>query len=271
MSTPNQNDTSGFFDAMNRSALAVSQKAAGAGVIGLLGFLGLFAVGAVFFITENFFIALLLVSLALLVYATGADIGKLMLSSFTVFFSSKHLTPKAVQLQEALAALEDKLTLRRDKDGELKVGPLEKGMALKLPDNTLVRDLVSVQQKGKDYEYAEYVAYSYYVECHELYDHSTAHLDFVSGAMPLLGLMGTVLGLISMFDSLGSVVTVEQLSPQLALALKCTLYGALFSSLYKISATRFEQRLKGLGYDFDTFTRALKVIFENKAVIEVQR
>ena len=82
---------------------------------------------------------------------------------------------------------------------------------------------------------------------------------------------GTVLGLISMFDSLGSVVTVEQLSPQLALALKCTLYGALFSSLYKISATRFEQRLTGLGYDFDTLCRALKVIFDNKAVIEVQR
>lgn len=271
MSDPKNTDTSGFFEAFNRSALAVSQKSAGAGVIGLLGFLGLFAVSLVFFITENFFISLLLVSLALLVYATGADVGKLLISSVTVFFSSKHLTAKAAQLQETLAALEELLTLRRTSDGELKVGPLEKGTRVKLPDNLLVRDLVAVQEKGKDYEYAEYVAYSYYVECHELYDHSTAHLDFVSGAMPLLGLMGTVLGLISMFDSLGSVVTVEQLSPQLALALKCTLYGALYSSLYKISATRFEQRLKGLGYDFDTLCRALKVIFENKAIIEVQK
>jgi biopolymer transport protein ExbB/TolQ len=240
-------------------------------VVGLLGFMGLFAVGAVFFITENFFISMLLVSLALLVYATGAEVGKLLLSSITIFFSSKHLTPKAAQLQEALAALEVQLTLRRDREGELKTGPLDKGMVVKLPDNLLVRDLVAVQDKGKDYQYAEYVAYSYHVECHELYDHSAAHLDFVAGAMPLLGLMGTVLGLISMFDSLGSVVTVEQLSPQLALALKCTLYGALFSSLYKISATRFEQRLKGLGYDFDTLCRALKVIWDNKAKVEVQR
>jgi biopolymer transport protein ExbB/TolQ len=83
--------------------------------------------------------------------------------------------------------------------------------------------------------------------------------------------MGTVLGLISMFDSLGSVVTVEQLSPQLALALKCTLYGALYSSIYKISATRFEQRLKSLDYDFETICRALKVIFDNKAAIEVKQ
>ena len=172
------------------------------------------------------------ISLALLVYATGAEIGKLMLSSMTVFFSSRHLTPKAAQLQQTLAALEETLTLRRDRDGELRVGPVEKGTRVRLPDNPLVRDLVTVQERQKSYEYAEYIVYSYYVECHELYDHSGAHLDFVAGAMPLFGLMGTVLGLISMFDSLGSVVTIESIAPQLALALKCTLYGvALLGAL----------------------------------------
>jgi biopolymer transport protein ExbB/TolQ len=264
-------EPTGQFETVNSSALAVSKKAAGAGVIGLLGFFGLLVVAGVFFVTENFFISLLLVSIALLVYATGPEIGKLLLSSFTVFFSSKHLTAKAAMLQETLATLEERLTLRRDRAGELKFGPIEKGMKVKLPDNALVRDLVAVQEKNKGYDYAEYVAYSYYVDCHELYDHSASHLDFVSGAMPLMGLMGNVLGLISMFDSLGSVVTVEQLSPQLALALKTTLYGALYSTVYKISATRFEQRLKGLGYDFDTLCRGLKVLFDNKAVIEVQR
>jgi biopolymer transport protein ExbB/TolQ len=144
-------------------------------------------------------------------------------------------------------------------------------MRVRLPDNPLVRDLVTVQERQKSFEYAEYIAYSYYVECHELYDHSSAHLDFVAGAMPLFGLMGTVLGLISMFDSLGGVVTVEAIAPQLALALKCTLFGVVFSALYKISATRFEQRLKGLDYDHDTLDRALKVIFDNGAVIEVQK
>src|SRR5262249_26716057 len=209
--------------------------------------------------------------LALLVYATGAEVGKLLLTSFTVFFSSKHVTPKANQLQETLVAVEEALTIRRDAEGEIRVGPVAKGARIQLPDNPLVRDLSAVREQGKDYEYAEYVAYSYFVDCHEIYDHTAAHLDFVSGAMPLFGLMGTVLGLISMFDSLGSIVTVEAIAPQLALALKCTLYGALYSSLYKINATRFEQRLKGLDYDFDTLCRALKVIFENQAVIEVQK
>jgi biopolymer transport protein ExbB/TolQ len=271
---PPNNDksgASGFFDVLNKSTLAVSKKSAGAGVVGLIGFIAMLVVAGLFFVTENFFIALLGVSLALLVYATGADIGKLLLSSVTVFFSSRHLTPKATMLQQTLAVLEEVLTLRRDREGELRHGPIEKGQRIRLPDNALVRDLQAVQERRKDYDYAEYVVHSYSVECQELYDHSGAHLDFVSGAMPLFGLMGTVLGLIRMFDSLGSVVTVEDIAPQLALALKCTLYGALYSSLYKINATRFEQRLKGLDYDFDTLCRALKVIFENQAVIEVAK
>lgn len=271
MTETTRDDRSGFFDFFNKSALAASKKAAGAGVIGLVGFFGILAVSGVFFVTENFFVAMLGVSLALLVYATGADVGKLLLSSITVFFSSKHLTPKAVQLQETLAALEDTLTFRRDRAGELRIGPLEKGSKVRLLDNALVRDLADIQARQKNYDYAEYVAYSYYVECNELYDHSGAHLDFVAGAMPLFGLMGTVLGLIGMFDSLGSIVTVEAIAPQLALALKCTLYGVVFSSLYKISATRFEQRLRSLGYDFEMVCRGLAVIFQNEAQIEVKK
>jgi biopolymer transport protein ExbB/TolQ len=155
--------------------------------------------------------------------------------------------------------------------GELRVGPLEKGARIKLSDNPLARDLKAVTDQEKDFEYAEYVAHSYYVECHELYDYSASHFEFVSSAMPLFGLIGTVVGLMAMFDSLGADVSVESLSPQLALALKTTLYGAVLSSVYRIIGTRFEQRMKALDYDFETFCRALQVLVENRVKIEVQR
>jgi len=264
-------EPSGYFQTLNKSTLAVSASSAGAGIIGVLGFLAVMGVAAVFFITENFFVSMLLMSLALLVYASGSEIAKLLMSLFSIIFSSKHLTPKATQLQETLVSLQEALQLRWDRSGELRTGPLEKSSRIRLPDNGLTRDLKAVLEKGKDYEYAEYVAHSYYVDAHELYDRSGAQLDFVSGAMPLFGLMGTVLGLIAMFDTLGSVVSVEALSPQLALALKTTLYGALYSSLYKIVATRFEQRMRALDYDFETLTRALEVLVENRIQIEVQR
>ncbi|MEO0459756.1 MAG: MotA/TolQ/ExbB proton channel family protein [Myxococcota bacterium] len=259
-----------FFSTINRSALAINQSAAGAGLTGLLGFVMLFVVAAIFFITEAYFVSMLTISLALLVYVTGAELTKLLLSSVTIFFSSKHLTPQAGQLQETLVALQSALEFRRDDSGQVMVGAVEQGSKVRLPDNTLARDIQEVVEKEKSVEYADYVAHTYYVECHELYDYSAAHFEFVSGAMPLFGLIGTIVGLIAMFDSLGGDVSVEALSPQLALALKTTLYGAVLSSVYRVIGSRFEQRLKSLDYDVETFTRALQVVIENRVKVEVQ-
>ncbi len=254
---------------VHRNALAVNKTTAGAGVAGLVGFLVIFAVASVFLVTENYFFAMLTASLALLVYVTGFDIVKIVLSSFTIFFSSKHLIPKAAYLQETLAALREVLQMKRNEKGEISTGAVTTGARINLPDNELVKDVKRVVEDGKNFDYAEYVAHSYYVECHELYEYTRANLAFVADSMPLFGLIGTIVGLISMFEGLGADVTVESLSPQLAIALKTTLYGAVFSSIYRVIGSRFDQRLKTLDYDYETFCRALQVIVENKNIIEV--
>jgi biopolymer transport protein ExbB/TolQ len=260
-----------FMSTVTRTtSLAINKASAGAGVLGLVGFAALTAVAGVFFVTENFFIAMVMMSFALLVYVTGAELAKLFLTSFTVFFSSKHVIAQAAYLQETLVPLRRVLQIRRDPEGNIKAGPLLEGMTVKLPDNPLVRDIQILLEKNPDYEYAEYIAHSYYVQCHEVYDHSSAHLEFVATAMPMFGLIATIIGLIGMFEGLGADVTVEFLSPQLALALKCTLYGALLACVYKIVASRFDQRIRALDYDFETFCRALQVLIDNKAVIEVR-
>jgi chemotaxis protein MotA len=260
-----------FFKTVSKTTLAINKAAAGAGVLGLVGFAGLLAVASVFFVTENFFIAMMLISFALLVYVTGAEVMKLTFSLFTVFFSRKHVISEAAHLQETLVPLSRLLMIRRDAAGQIQNGPIEPGATIRLPDNPLVRDIKTLLEQGQGIDTAEYISHDYYVECHELYDYSSAHLEFVAGAMPLFGLIGTILGLIGIFDSLGAEVTVEFLSPQLALALKTTLYGALFSSIYKILASRFEQRLKALEYDFETLCRALQMLVENKITVEIRR
>jgi biopolymer transport protein ExbB/TolQ len=251
--------------------LAVSEVAAGAGVLGLLGFVALFAVALVFFVTENFFLAMLLISFALLIYVAGGELAKLLVSSITVFFSRKHLIPNAVYLQDTLVELRRFLHLTKDETGWVKVGPIEAGAKATLPDNPLVRDIQVVLKREKGTDYADYIAHQYYVDCRELYDHFSSHLEFVAGAMPLFGLIGTIVGLIGMFDGLGANVSVDVLSPQLALALKTTLYGAVFASIYTIIGSRFDQRLKALEYDFEILRRGLEVLVENKATIEVQK
>jgi len=254
-----------------QSILTVSQFTAGAGIIGLVGFFSLFLISMLFFITENYFLSMFIISLALLVYSTGTDFVKLILSSFTIFFSSKHLLTKAVYLSDTLHAVSSNLLITRTIHGELKVAPLRKHQAITLPDNSLTRDMKDLMENDEGLDYADAIAHSYFVDCHELYSYSHSNLEFVANVMPLFGLIGTILGLIAMFDGLGADVTVETLTPQLALALKTTLYGAIFSSLYKIIGSRFEQRQKFLEYDFDAFTRFLEVLFTHKNTIEVAK
>lgn len=255
---------------IKKPALGVNQRGAGAGVTGLLGFLGLLFIAMLFFITENYFVSMATISFGLMVYVAGIDTGKILMSSFTISFSNKHLIPKAACLVETMDELNRILSLTKSRSGEIKIGPVPKEATITLPDNLLSRDIQKLVEENKDYDYAEYVAHSYYNECHELYDYSVSNLEFVAESMPLFGLIGTILGLIAMFDGLGANVSIESLTPQLALALKTTLYGAIFSSIYKIISSRFEQRLKALEYDYETVCHALEVVIENKNKVEVK-
>jgi chemotaxis protein MotA len=253
-----------------KGGLVMTGATAGAGVLGLLIFAALFLIGLVFFVTENYFVSMVLVSLSLLAYVAGGEIGKLLASSMLIFFTSRHLIRNATYLQETVVALRRELHLKKDETGQVKMGPIEPGAKVKLPDSPLVRDIQVVLRREKGTEYTDYVAHQYYVDCRELYDHFHSHLEFVAGVMPLFGLIGTVIGLIGMFDTLGANTSVENLSPQLALALKTTLYGAILASVYTVMASRFDQRIKALEYDYDIFCHALEVMVENKATIEVQ-
>jgi chemotaxis protein MotA len=250
--------------------LALGEASAGAGALGLIAAAAVFAVAAVFFVAESFFVATLLISFALLIYVAGAELGTLLRASLAVFFSSKHLIKNATYVSDTVVALRKFLHMRRDDAGWIKVGPIEPGTKVRLPDNPLAREIQIVLKRKKGKEYSEYVAHQHYVDCRELYDRFHAHLDFVANVMPLFGLIGTVIGLIGMFDRLGSSTSIESLSPQLAISLQCTLWGAIFASIYMSIASRFDQRIKVLEYDYDILVHSLDVLVENGADVDVQ-
>jgi biopolymer transport protein ExbB/TolQ len=243
---------------------------ASAGALGLLAAGAVFVAAIVFFVAESYFLAMLLVSISLLVYVAGGELGALATSALTVFFSGRHVVVNAVHLRDTVDALRKVLYMKRDDEGNIKFGPIEVDAKLKLPDNPLVRELQAVLRRKKGMEYAEYVAHQYYVDCRERYDHFHAHLDFVANVMPLFGLIGTVIGLIGMFDRLGSNTSVENLAPELAISLQCTLFGAILASVYMSAASRFDQRIKALEYDYDILVHGLEVLVKSAADIEVQ-
>src|SRR5437763_10381941 len=102
-------DSSLFMPMVSKATLAINKASAGAGVLGLVGFAALFVVACVFFVTENYFVAMLIMSCALLVYVTGSELAKLFLTSFTIFFSSKHVIPAAAFIQDTLVPLRNLL------------------------------------------------------------------------------------------------------------------------------------------------------------------
>lgn len=260
-----------FYQTLTKRAFSINQTGAGAGVTGIAGFTVFMVLASFFFVTENFFLALGISSIALMMYVSGSDTYKIYISTFTVFFSSKHLLRKAALVQDTVVALMETLNLRRNPKGEIISDPVANGAKIVLPENEFVRDLQRLIESDKKEDYTNFLAHTYYEECFDLYERANDNYNFVSECMPLFGLVGTVLGLISMFDTLGADVSVEALAPQLALALKMTLFGVLFSAVFRIVAARFEQRLKSLQNDYMSLEKALHVIIENKLKIEVEK
>lgn len=227
-------------------------------------------VSGLLFITEHFFLSMFACSIGLLLYTTGTDIVKIAVSVTTAMFSTKHLTEEAALIGETSSLFKEALIgdgTDEGDEGEAKSsGDLQ---SIVLPSNPLVDDLCrAAGSKQKDR--LEYVAHSYYFDCHEVYEFSRLNLMFTSEAMPYIGLVGTVLGLIMMFDGLGASVNVEALTPQLAIALKTTLYGALFGAGYKVLAARFDQRMHRLDYEYDDLLHALDLVQKNNVKIEVE-
>jgi biopolymer transport protein ExbB/TolQ len=242
---------------------------AGAGIAGLLGFTALFAIASVLFVTENYFGSLLFISFALMLYVAGQDSWRIFVSSLRVFISGRHLIAGADYIGEALRDLRRQLRVTISPAGKAELNPAHSGQSVRLGNNPLTAELKKLVNDGKGFDYIEFVAHHHYVECHELYDNASANLDFIAVSMPVFGLIGTVLGLMAMFDNLSGQITVDALSPQLAMALKTTLYGALFSAVYKIIGSRFERRIRNLDYDYETLCRTLQVVVENKMKIEI--
>ena len=178
-SRPNPKPKGGFFPFFNKSTKVIKQSSAGAGFVGLIGFGVMIIVASVFFITENYFISMFTISIGLLIYVTGLEFIVLIFSTFIIFISSKHLNTRASSMQETLVALRNILNIKRGRDGSIAVGPVDSNIPIVLPDNSLSRDIQEIVSVEKSFDYAEFVAHSYYVECHELYESSNANYDFV--------------------------------------------------------------------------------------------
>ena len=82
-------------------------------------------------------------------------------------------------------------------------------------------------------------------------------LEVVTGLGPLLGLMGTILGLIRIFSSAGNTADPTQIAAGIAEAMYCTVAGLIVAIPALIAHSLFSRHIEALTIDLETLCSEL--------------
>jgi len=82
-------------------------------------------------------------------------------------------------------------------------------------------------------------------------------LEVVTGLGPLLGLMGTILGLIRIFSAAGSTTDPTQIAAGIAEAMYCTVAGMIVAIPALIAHSLFSRHIEALTIDLETLCSEL--------------
>jgi biopolymer transport protein ExbB/TolQ len=88
-------------------------------------------------------------------------------------------------------------------------------------------------------------------KAHEKYSYFEAAIEHTANSMPLFGLIGTLIEMVSIFGSLSRTVDIGTLGPQVMLAFGCTMWGAVISAIMKMFQARLRDRIINLEYDME--------------------
>ena len=85
-------------------------------------------------------------------------------------------------------------------------------------------------------------------------------LEAVGNLMPLAGLIGTVYGIKITLDGIGNSTQIATITSNIAVAMQTTLWGAGYSIMFKVLASRFKQKREALDYDFERLKNHIELI-----------
>jgi biopolymer transport protein TolQ len=99
-------------------------------------------------------------------------------------------------------------------------------------------------------------------------EHNLAFLATISNTSPYIGLLGTVWGIMTSFQSLGGVqsATIAMVAPGIADALVATAMGLIAAIPAGIFFNRYADQVGRLEVRYDTFMEELSAIFQRNAV-----
>lgn len=227
---------------------ALNRGRAGAGTEGLLLFFVFTSCAALFFLADWLFPAMVSFAVAALTYKTGRQALAVLWDTARLLVYGRHIRGDAddlYKLHDELAKLSD--LKARTGHLDLKGADLHNRSHL----HNFVEGLLQNPSKYHPEPVRAFISTRYYLGSHEHYNYTAQVYDFIGNLMPLVGLVGTVYGLVSTFQQMGGSPSMDTLGPALSTAMLTTLYGAILAVGAKLAGSRFNQQIEVLNYDYD--------------------
>jgi len=231
---------------------------AGAGPLGT-GLAALsFVLSLLFLMMESHFLMMAGFSLMLLFYSAGSQLTIIVADSFKLMFSGRHIDEKSSQILESTEFL-------RKAVHEKAAGGTFDAAGFRFPKKSELGTCVEIFLSGgrPDFSTADFLNYlktHFYSDAHEHYQYNASCLDFVGNLMPLFGVAGTLYGMLPVLGAMKEGADITAVSGGMAVAMNATLYGAVFSILFKVGASRFKQQIQALNYHFDEVVSQLRFL-----------
>ena len=254
----NSNTSIGLFEHLIRNGEKekVNSHSASGGLAGPIFLLFFGGFGSFLIFSDFFFLGMLILAISLTVYSADYQTPRLLHFCYSVLSRNSHITENASMIISANIDA-DKIERQYYLDPERKIAS-EMSFSL---SNDLIKFLIDESTEDEEtlINTFENLIYN---DADEAYSYSVSTLETVGNLMPLIGLVGTVVGMIG---ALGVIrdnpsLDISSIADSVGIAMKTTLYGAVFSVLYKVVSMRFKEKRSALEYDFERFKNHIQLI-----------
>jgi flagellar motor component MotA len=223
------------------------------------GFFGLFAIGlsiiAAYYLNEIqlYGTMMTIVAIGFLTFNVDFQFKQFAQACLNVIFRSRHITDLSNELIECNEILD-----------EVEKNYIDEYTADTIDENLFKNNAMALFIKNKRNMNSETIINTFenrvYNDTDETYAICISILENVGNLMPLAGLVGTVFGIIVTLSNMSESSSVAQITSNISVAMQTTLYGALYSILFKVVASRFKQKRDALEYDFERLKNHIELL-----------
>jgi biopolymer transport protein ExbB/TolQ len=244
-------------------------KYVNSGMTGTAGLITCMAMAGFFHLSNQNFLFMLFMAIGLLVWTTGKQITTLVLDNFRMLYFTDHVKTNSADINDFLIKLRsdvlDKSQSPEDKSKnfwELLKHTSDRDYSLKLQSYFKKEGITqnSVWSSNDIQRLDEFLTMTMFNDAEEHYKFNFRCLDFVGTTIPIVGMVGTVLGLLETFSKLDDSVNIGMLSNGIYMAMETTLWGGAFAIVFKTFASRFGVGGQALTFDFEEILGSLRII-----------